>query len=265
MLRSTIYLVTDTETAPSSSTRTTSARFFLRGPVYIGPCAKSTSTPPSKIRLRSPSHLSWRRGRGCIIEPFSNRQHAGFLGHRYVGSWVISAGRPLNSDLKTPTASSTWSIKPQRHEAKSLTGLQFVGCFIGRLHQNRLSTPASSPAKTMGSPASFTASSPPTFSFCSYAAHSYLQRKFRSGLTDLPAEIMISVQQRMFVRSPIPDTANTISNFVHRPICPAQRRPPNSRPSTRAVTGERRFSHPNSAEYDLRPNQILLPKSYFLH
>ncbi|MHC5110662.1 MAG: putative sugar nucleotidyl transferase [Planctomycetota bacterium] len=37
---------------------------------------------------------------GCIIQGYTNKQHFGFLGHSYVGSWVNIGAGATNSDLK---------------------------------------------------------------------------------------------------------------------------------------------------------------------
>jgi glucose-1-phosphate thymidylyltransferase len=62
-----------------------------------------------------------------IIEPYSNKQHHGFLGHSYVGSWVNLGAGTSNSDLK-----NTYGEIGIEVDGKSTpTGLQFAGCVIG--------------------------------------------------------------------------------------------------------------------------------------
>jgi UDP-N-acetylglucosamine diphosphorylase/glucosamine-1-phosphate N-acetyltransferase len=62
-----------------------------------------------------------------VIHGYSNKQHAGFLGHSYLGSWVnIGAGTNV-SDLKN----NYGSVVVQMGEKKIDTGLQFVGLTMG--------------------------------------------------------------------------------------------------------------------------------------
>jgi UDP-N-acetylglucosamine diphosphorylase / glucose-1-phosphate thymidylyltransferase / UDP-N-acetylgalactosamine diphosphorylase / glucosamine-1-phosphate N-acetyltransferase / galactosamine-1-phosphate N-acetyltransferase len=62
-----------------------------------------------------------------IIEPYSNKQHHGFLGHAYVGSWVNLGAGTSNSDLK-----NTYGEIGIEVDGKPCgTGMQFAGCVVG--------------------------------------------------------------------------------------------------------------------------------------
>jgi UDP-N-acetylglucosamine diphosphorylase / glucose-1-phosphate thymidylyltransferase / UDP-N-acetylgalactosamine diphosphorylase / glucosamine-1-phosphate N-acetyltransferase / galactosamine-1-phosphate N-acetyltransferase len=138
---------------------------------------------------------------GCIIEPFTNKQHAGFLGHSYVGSWVNIGAGTCNSDLK-----NTYGIVNMNYGGQKVsTGLQFVGCFIGDYAKTAINTSIFT-GKTIGVCSlvyGFVTTNVP--SFCNYARSlASLDEASESGMTDLPAEVMISIQQRMFVRRQTP-------------------------------------------------------------
>ena len=74
---------------------------YLVGPLYVG--------PHSRIIERASVKESVSIGRLCkiggeveasVIESHTNKQHHGFLGHAYVGSWVNLGAGTSNSDLK---------------------------------------------------------------------------------------------------------------------------------------------------------------------
>ena len=64
---------------------------------------------------------------GSIIHSYSNKQHAGFLGHSYLGSWVNLGAGTNNSDLKNNYS----SVKVQVGTEQIDTGLSFVGLIMG--------------------------------------------------------------------------------------------------------------------------------------
>jgi len=64
---------------------------------------------------------------GCVFQGWSNKQHEGFLGHSYVGSWVNLGAATDNSDLKN-------NYEPVRVRIGGRpvdTGEAFVGSVIG--------------------------------------------------------------------------------------------------------------------------------------
>jgi len=64
---------------------------------------------------------------GSIIHGYSNKQHAGFLGHSYIGSWVNLGAGTNNSDLKN----NYGTVKVTLGSEQIDTGLQFVGLTMG--------------------------------------------------------------------------------------------------------------------------------------
>jgi len=100
----------------------------LEGPLTIG--------PGSKINAHTWLHGGNAIGpvckiggevQGCVILGYSNKQHLGFLGHSYVGSWVNIGAGASNSDLKNTYG--TVRVPLAGHEVD--TGKMFFGAVIG--------------------------------------------------------------------------------------------------------------------------------------
>jgi UDP-N-acetylglucosamine diphosphorylase/glucosamine-1-phosphate N-acetyltransferase len=62
-----------------------------------------------------------------ILQGYSNKQHAGFLGHSYLGSWVNLGAGTNTSDLKNNYS----TVKVTLGDRQEDTGLQFVGLTMG--------------------------------------------------------------------------------------------------------------------------------------
>ncbi|MBI3004934.1 MAG: transferase, partial [Ignavibacteriales bacterium] len=62
-----------------------------------------------------------------IIHSYSNKQHAGFLGHSYIAPWVNLGADTNNSDLKNNYGNVKVYVNGQQVD----TGLQFVGLTMG--------------------------------------------------------------------------------------------------------------------------------------
>jgi len=63
----------------------------------------------------------------CVFQGYSNKAHAGFLGHAFVGSWVNLGAGCTNSDLKNTYGTIRALVNGQEVD----TGLMFFGCAIG--------------------------------------------------------------------------------------------------------------------------------------
>jgi UDP-N-acetylglucosamine diphosphorylase / glucose-1-phosphate thymidylyltransferase / UDP-N-acetylgalactosamine diphosphorylase / glucosamine-1-phosphate N-acetyltransferase / galactosamine-1-phosphate N-acetyltransferase len=203
------HLVTDTKNGPIviDHEATVGPFCFLRGPVYIGPCAKVNEHASLKDGVSLGHHTKvGGEVEGSIIEPFSNKQHHGFLGHSYVGSWVNIGAGTCNSDLKNTygTVNMEYPAAGGKNQKVS-TGLQFVGCFIGDYAKTAINTSIFT-GKTIGVCSlvyGFVTTNVP--SFCNYARSlAHPGAATDSGVTDLPVEVMISIQQRMFARRQTP-------------------------------------------------------------
>jgi len=163
---------------------------YLVGPVYIGPGARLNE----HAALKDGVALGERAKVGgeveaSIIERFSNKQHHGFLGHSYIGSWVNLGAGTSNSDLKNTYG----QVNMEYAGRKVPTGMQFVGCFIGDYSKTAVNTSIFT-GKTIGACSmvyGFVTTNVP--SFTNYA------RSF-SQVTESPVEVAISAQARMFAR-----------------------------------------------------------------
>lgn len=100
----------------------------VEGPVFIG--------DNSIIKAGAKIYANTSIGEVCkvggeveasIIHSYSNKQHDGFLGHSYVGSWVNIGADTNNSDLKN----NYGTVDVVVDGAKVDSGLQFVGFFMG--------------------------------------------------------------------------------------------------------------------------------------
>jgi UDP-N-acetylglucosamine diphosphorylase/glucosamine-1-phosphate N-acetyltransferase len=124
-----------------------------KGPIYIGPGA---SVAPSRIvgpvyigedaqvkqfSLIETSYI----GRACriagevehsIISDYTNKAHAGFVGHSYVGEWVNLGAMTTTSDLKMTYG----NIKIQVGNKKADTGMNKVGSFWGDMCKTSIGT-----------------------------------------------------------------------------------------------------------------------------
>lgn len=109
----------------------------IEGPVYIG--------KNSKIKIGATIYENVSIGNVCkiggevedaIILPYSNKQHSGFIGHAYLGSWVNLGADTNCSDLK-----NNYSTVRVILNGKSVdTGLQFLGLMIGDHSKSAINT-----------------------------------------------------------------------------------------------------------------------------
>ena len=125
------------------------------GPVYIGKNVKvfpqSTIIGPacildgSSVKVGAQIYENTTIGpvckvggeiEGSIIHSYSNKQHAGFLGHSYLGSWVNLGAGTNNIDLKNNYS----KVKVQVGTEQIDTGLSFVGLIMGDHSKSAIST-----------------------------------------------------------------------------------------------------------------------------
>jgi glucose-1-phosphate thymidylyltransferase len=163
---------------------------FLRGPAYLGPKSKIIEHSAIKDAV-SLGHTTKIGGEveASIVEPYTNKQHHGFLGHSYVGSWINLGAGTCNSDLKNTYG----PVKMDYRGEQVSTGMQFVGCIMGDYAKSAINTGIST-GKTVGCCSmvyGFVTTNVP--SFVNYA-------RLFGQVTELPPEVMIATQQRMFAR-----------------------------------------------------------------
>ena len=100
----------------------------VQGPCFIG----NNST----IKMHASIYHNTSIGEACkvggevessIIHSYSNKQHEGFLGHSYLGSWVNIGASTNNSDLKNNYSSVDVVVNGKQINS----GSQFVGLIMG--------------------------------------------------------------------------------------------------------------------------------------
>lgn len=101
---------------------------YIQGPAFVG---DGTLIQPGAV-VHAGTTIGPRSKIGgeieaSIVQGFSNKQHDGFLGHSYVGSWVNIAADCINSDLKNTYGNVRVPINGREVD----TGKMFVGMFVG--------------------------------------------------------------------------------------------------------------------------------------
>ena len=186
------FIVTDTKAGPIVLDRDSQIGpyCFLRGPAYLGPGARVIEHAAIKDCV-SLGHTTKIGGEieASVIEPYTNKQHHGFLGHSYLGSWINLGAGTCNSDLKNTYGEVKLDFRGQ----KLATGMQFVGCVMGDYAKTAINTGIFT-GKIVGTCSmvyGFVTTNVP--SFVNYA------RSF-GQVTELPPSVMESTQKRMFAR-----------------------------------------------------------------
>jgi UDP-N-acetylglucosamine diphosphorylase/glucosamine-1-phosphate N-acetyltransferase len=110
---------------------------LIQGPAFIG--------KGSVVKAHSSIYHDTSIGEVCkvggeieatIIHSYTNKQHDGFLGHSYIGSWVNLGASTNNSDLKNNYSSVSVLIKGKNVDTKS----QFVGLIMGDHSKTAINT-----------------------------------------------------------------------------------------------------------------------------
>jgi glucose-1-phosphate thymidylyltransferase len=186
------YVVTDTSKGPVllDEQAEVGPHCFLRGPAYLGPRARVIEHSAIKDAVAL-GHTTKIGGEieASIVEPYTNKQHHGFLGHSYLGSWINLGAGTSNSDLKNTYG----TVKMDYRGEQVPTGMQFVGCVMGDYAKTAINTGIFT-GKTIGCCSmvyGFVTTNVP--SFVNYA-------RLFGQVTELPPEVMVATQQRMFGR-----------------------------------------------------------------
>ncbi len=110
---------------------------YLEGPIRIG--------EGTKVIEHSSIKDVTAVGAGCkvggeveatVIEPHSNKQHHGFLGHSWVGQWVNLGAGTSTSDLKNTYG----MVRVYYRGARVETRMQFLGSIIGDFSKSAVNT-----------------------------------------------------------------------------------------------------------------------------
>ena len=110
---------------------------YLVGPVHVG--ARSRIIERASLKEHVCIGETCKIGgevEASIIESYTNKQHHGFLGHSWVGSWVNLGAGTSNSDLKNTYGEVRLEYPHRRVE----TGMQFLGCIIGDYAKSAINT-----------------------------------------------------------------------------------------------------------------------------
>jgi glucose-1-phosphate thymidylyltransferase len=166
---------------------------LLRGPIYAGKRCRILEHAAIKDRV-SLGHTTKIGGEveASVVEPFTNKQHHGFLGHSYLGSWINLGAGTCNSDLKNTYG----TVNMEYGFGKAVTGMQFLGCIMGDYCKSAINTGIFT-GKVIGVCSmmyGFVTSNVP--SFVNYA-------RLFGQMATLPPEVMVATQQRMFARRQI--------------------------------------------------------------
>lgn len=186
------YCVTETARGPIvlEEHATIGPYCYLSGPVHVGTRARVLEHAAIKDGVTI-GHTAKVGGEveASIIERYSNKQHHGFLGHSYLGSWINLGAGTCNSDLKNTYG----QVNMEYRGEKVPTGMQFVGAIIGDYAKTAINTGIFT-GKTIGACSmvyGFVTTNVP--SFVNYA-------RLFGQVTEAPVEVMVATQRRMFER-----------------------------------------------------------------
>lgn len=186
------YLVANSSNGPIIIDRGASVGpyCYLRGPVYIGPDARIIEHAAIKDRVAvGRTTKIGGEVEASTVEPYTNKQHHGFLGHSYVGSWVNLGAGTCNSDLKNTYGTVVMEYPDGRFQ----TNMQFLGCIIGDFAKTAINTSIFT-GKLIGACSmlyGYVTRNVP--SFVNYA------RAF-GQITEVSLDVLIATQSRMFAR-----------------------------------------------------------------
>jgi UDP-N-acetylglucosamine diphosphorylase/glucosamine-1-phosphate N-acetyltransferase len=186
------YTVTDTKAGPIvlETDATIGPHCYLRGPVHVGCRARVIEHAAIKDHVAL-GHTTKVGGEveASIIEPYTNKQHHGFLGHSYLGSWINLGAGTCNSDLKNTYG----PVNMDYGGEKVPTGMQFIGCIMGDYAKSAINTGIFT-GKTIGACSmlyGFVTTNVP--SFVNYA-------RLFGQVTEAALDVMVAAQERMFAR-----------------------------------------------------------------
>jgi UDP-N-acetylglucosamine diphosphorylase/glucosamine-1-phosphate N-acetyltransferase len=109
----------------------------VEGPIYLGESAhiKSCARIYESVTIGKVSKVGGEVEHS-IIMPFTNKQHSGFLGHAYIGSWVNIGADTNSSDLKN----NYGSVKVYVNGEVVDSGCQFLGLMMGDHSKTAINT-----------------------------------------------------------------------------------------------------------------------------
>jgi UDP-N-acetylglucosamine diphosphorylase/glucosamine-1-phosphate N-acetyltransferase len=101
---------------------------YLEGPLFVGSesLIKAGTTIYGETSLGAVNKVAGEIGESTFLD-FSNKQHEGFVGHAYLGSWCNLGALTTNSDLKNTYG----TIRVDLGGGAEDSGLRFVGLMMG--------------------------------------------------------------------------------------------------------------------------------------
>jgi len=110
---------------------------YLEGPLFIGSgsLVKAGASIYGETSLGAVSRVAGEIGESTFLD-FANKQHEGFIGHAYLGSWCNLGALTTNSDLKNTYG----SIRVDLGSGEEDTGLRFVGLMMAEHGKSAIGT-----------------------------------------------------------------------------------------------------------------------------
>jgi len=173
---------------------------FFEGPVHVG--EKTRIIEHSSIKdMTSIEHECKIGGEveTSVIEPHSNKQHHGFLGHSWIGRWVNLGAGTSTSDLKNTYG----KVRVVYGGRRVSTGMQFLGSIVGDYAKTAVNTSLFT-GKMVGACSmiyGMVTTNVPSFS--NYA------RTF-GQVTEISPDQVVTTQKRMFERRNIKQSKRDI-------------------------------------------------------
>lgn len=163
---------------------------FLKGPIHLGADSRTNEHASIKHGVAVGHHVKLGgEVEASIIEPYSNKQHHGFLGHSYLGSWINLGAGTCNSDLKNTYG----KINVRYGDTKVATDMQFMGCVIGDYTKSAINTSIFT-GKIIGVGSML-------YGFVTENVPGFTNHMGTLGeSTSVPLEVMLATQARMFAR-----------------------------------------------------------------
>ncbi len=144
-----VYIAEDTEVKPGVVLDASKGPIYIgrnvkvfpnaviEGPVFIGANSliKSGATIYENVSIGETCKVGGEV-EDTLFLPFSNKQHSGFIGHAYVGSWVNIGADTNCSDLKN----NYGSVKAFVNGKEVNTNVQFLGIIMGDHSKTAINT-----------------------------------------------------------------------------------------------------------------------------
>lgn len=110
---------------------------YLEGPLYVGAGSviKAGATIYGETSLGAVNKVAGEIGESTFLD-FVNKQHEGFIGHAYLGSWSNLGALTTNSDLKNTYG----TIRVDLGSGAEDTGLRFIGLMMGEHGKTAIGT-----------------------------------------------------------------------------------------------------------------------------